>query len=53
MLITGSASKPAQQSHDIGNVWSGTISGIPKTAYDAHIFSLSYAFTSVLKQFYT
>ncbi|MCI68930.1 hypothetical protein A2U01_0090191, partial [Trifolium medium] len=35
MLITRSASKSAQQSHDIGYVGSGTISGIPKTANDA------------------
>ncbi|MCI53609.1 hypothetical protein A2U01_0074856, partial [Trifolium medium] len=53
MLITGPTSKLAQQSHDIGYVGSGTISGITKIVNDARIFSLSYAFTGVLKQFYT
>ncbi|XP_045809915.1 transcription factor KUA1-like [Trifolium pratense] len=53
MLITGSAGKPTQESHDIGDVGSSTISGIPKTTNDARVFCLSYAITSVLKQFYT
>ncbi|MCI09142.1 hypothetical protein A2U01_0030225, partial [Trifolium medium] len=47
--ITRSAGKSAQQSHDICNVGSSTVSDISKAANDARILNLSNTFTGVLK----
>ena len=49
MLITRSVDKPAQQSHNIGNVASGAINNIHEAANDACIFGLFQIFTGILK----
>lgn len=53
ILIARHTCKPVQQSYDIWNIGSNTISVIPKTANDALILSLSNTINNALKWFNT
>ena len=52
MLLTWSICKLEQESHNIGNVGSNTISGIPKATNDVGILYLSNNISSVLEEFH-
>jgi len=53
ILLSRSICKRAQESHDVGNIESSSVSGIPKAVNDPRIFYLSSTISSVLKEFYT